>query len=168
MKITVNGTVHEIDAEPDTPLLWVVREQLGLTGTKFGCGIAQCGACTMHVNGSPTRTCVLPIAAVEGAEITTIEGIGSDGQLHQVQEAWIAEQVPQCGYCQSGQIMSAVALLTTKPNPSDEDINQAMSGNVCRCGMYGRIRTAIKRAATSGVAIYDPKASTSTGGLHNG
>lgn len=156
MKINVNGVVHDVDATPDTPLLWVVREKLGLTGTKFGCGIAQCGACTMHVNGMPTRTCVLPIAAVEGAEITTIEGIGSEDGLHAVQSAWIAEQVPQCGYCQSGQIMSAVALLEANPNPSDEDINQAMSGNVCRCGMYSRIRSAIKRAAAGDVAIFDP------------
>ena len=157
MKISVNGKSHEVDVEPDTPLLWVVREQLGLTGTKFGCGIAQCGACTMHINGTPMRTCVLPVSAVAGAEITTIEGIGEDG-LHPVQEAWIAEQVPQCGYCQSGQIMSAVALLENNPNPSDEEINQAMSGNVCRCGMYSRIRSAIKKAATGQVAIFDPKA----------
>ncbi len=157
MKISVNGKSHEVDVEPDTPLLWVVREQLGLTGTKFGCGIAQCGACTMHVNGTPMRTCVLPVSAVAGAEITTIEGIGADG-LHPVQEAWIAEQVPQCGYCQSGQIMSAVALLENNPNPSDEQINQAMSGNVCRCGMYSRIRSAIKKAAPGKVAIFDPKA----------
>ncbi len=158
MKITVNGQVHDVDVTPDTPLLWVVREQLGLTGTKFGCGIAQCGACTMHVNGNPTRTCVLPVGAVEGAEITTIEGIGSEDQLHKVQEAWIAEQVPQCGYCQSGQIMSAVALLEANPNPTDADINNAMSGNVCRCGMYGRIRSAIKKAASTEVSIFDPKA----------
>jgi isoquinoline 1-oxidoreductase alpha subunit len=158
MEITVNGQVHDVDVTPDTPLLWVVRENLGLTGTKFGCGIAQCGACTMHVNGIAMRTCVLPISAVEGAEITTIEGIGSEDGLHAVQEAWIAEQVPQCGYCQSGQIMSAVALLETNSNPSDADINQAMSGNVCRCGMYTRIRSAIKRVAAAEVAIYDPKA----------
>lgn len=158
MKITVNGQVHDVDVTPDTPLLWVVRENLGLTGTKFGCGIAQCGACTMHVNGIAMRTCVLPISAVEGAEVTTIEGIGSEDGLHAVQEAWIAEQVPQCGYCQSGQIMSAVALLETNSNPTDADINQAMSGNVCRCGMYTRIRGAIKRVAAGEVAIYDPKA----------
>lgn len=165
IKLTVNGEVRELDVSPDTPLLWAVREQLGLTGTKFGCGIAQCGACTMHVNGSPTRTCILPVGAVDGAEITTIEGIGGD-TLHPVQQAWIAEQVPQCGYCQSGQIMSAVALLETNPNPTDDDINQAMSGNVCRCGMYTRIRKAIRRvadgdlgeAAVAGVQMYDPKA----------
>lgn len=159
MKIKVNGEVHEVDVEPDTPLLWVVREQLGLTGTKFGCGIAQCGACTMHLNGMPVRTCVLPVAAAEGAEITTIEGIGNEESLHPVQEAWIAEQVPQCGYCQSGQIMSAVALLESNPNPSDQDIDTAMSGNVCRCGMYTRVKSAIKRAASDPVAIYDPKQS---------
>lgn len=163
MKINVNGVVHEVDAAPDTPLLWVVREKLGLTGTKFGCGIAQCGACTMHVNGQPTRTCVLPVAAVEGAEITTIEGIAGEDELHPVQSAWIAEQVPQCGYCQSGQIMSAVALLEANPNPSDEDINQAMSGNVCRCGMYSRIRSAIKRVAAGDVAIFDPQTAETTG-----
>lgn len=161
MKINVNGVDHEIDADPDTPLLWIVREKLGLTGTKFGCGIAQCGACTMHVNGQPTRTCVLPIAAVANAKITTIEGIATEEGLHPVQQAWIAEQVPQCGYCQSGQIMSAVALLESNPNPTDADINQAMSGNVCRCGMYSRIRKAIKRVATGQVAIFDPKTGTS-------
>jgi isoquinoline 1-oxidoreductase alpha subunit len=168
MKITVNGQVHEVDVAPDTPLLWVVREKLGLTGTKFGCGIAQCGACTMHVNGMPTRTCVLPVAAVAGAEITTIEGIGTEEGLHRVQQAWIAEQVPQCGYCQSGQIMSAVALLDANPNPTDEDINQAMSGNVCRCGMYSRIRSAIKRAAAGDVAIYDPKANQTASEVNHG
>ena len=168
MKITVNGQVHEVDVAPDTPLLWVVREKLGLTGTKFGCGIAQCGACTMHVNGMPTRTCVLPVAAVAGAEITTIEGIGTEEGLHTVQQAWIAEQAPQCGYCQSGQIMSAVALLDANPNPTDEDINLAMSGNVCRCGMYSRIRSAIKRAATGDVAIYDPKAKQTSPEVNHG
>ena len=157
MKITVNGEVHELNVEPDTPLLWVVREQLGLTGTKFGCGIAQCGACTMHVNGTAMRTCVLPVSAVAGAEITTIEGIGSDESYHPVQAAWIAEQVPQCGYCQSGQIMSAVALLEANPNPSDEEIDRAMAGNICRCGMYTRVRSAIKRVAAGEVAIYDPR-----------
>ena len=161
MQIKVNGEVHEVDVDADTPLLWVVREQLGLTGTKFGCGIAQCGACTMHVNGSPTRTCVLPVGAVAGAEITTIEGIGTEEGYHPIQEAWIAEQVPQCGYCQSGQIMSAVALLEAKPNPTDEEIDQAMAGNICRCGMYTRMKSAIKRAAADVVAIYDPKASLS-------
>ena len=158
MKIKVNGQEHDVDVTPDTPLLWVVREKLGLTGTKFGCGIAQCGACTMHINGIATRTCVLPVGAVEGVEITTIEGIATEQGLHPIQEAWIAEQVPQCGYCQSGQIMSAVALLESNPNPTDTEINQAMSGNVCRCGMYSRIRGAIKKVAAGEVAIYDPKA----------
>lgn len=163
MKISVNGKMHEVDVEPDTPLLWVVREQLGLTGTKFGCGIAQCGACTMHVNGTAMRTCVLPVSAAVGAEITTIEGLASEAGLHPLQEAWIAEQVPQCGYCQSGQIMSAVALLEQNPNPSDAEIDQAMSGNVCRCGMYSRIKTAIKKTAANQVAIFDPATGTSTG-----
>lgn len=172
MKITVNGKIHAIEAESDTPLLWVVREELGLTGTKFGCGIAQCGACTMHVNGKPMKTCVLPIGAVAGAQITTIEGLGIEGELHPVQQAWIEAQVPQCGYCQSGQIMSAVALLEVNDNPSDDDIDRAMADNVCRCGMYGRIRTAIKRAAKSEVAIYDPREnvtqSSNVGEMTNG
>ena len=131
-----------------TPLLWVIRENIGLTGTKFGCGIAQCGACTVHIDGKAIRSCIRPIGSLEGMEITTIEGISNeDGSLHPVQEAWIEEQVPQCGYCQSGQIMSATALLNENPNPTDEDINQAMKGNVCRCGMYSRIRKGIKKAA---------------------
>lgn len=144
MKIKVNGQEHDVDVTPDTPLLWVVREKLGLTGTKFGCGIAQCGACTMHINGIATRTCVLPVGAVEGVEITTIEGIATEQGLHPIQEAWIAEQVPQCGYCQSGQIMSATALLQHNPSPSDADIDAGMAGNICRCGTYTRIRAAIK------------------------
>lgn len=167
MRIKVNGEVHEVDVEPDTPLLWVVREKLGLTGTKFGCGVAQCGACTMQINGSAMRTCVLPVSAVAGADITTIEGIGKDG-LHPVQEAWIAEQVPQCGYCQSGQIVSAVALLEANPNPSDEEIETAMSGNLCRCGMYSRIRSAIKKAAPETVAIYDPKSANKAEDVRHG
>lgn len=148
-EIEVNGERRQVDADADTPLLWVLREALGLTGTKFGCGIAQCGACTVHVNGSPTRSCVMPIAAVSGASITTIEGLATEAGPHPVQQAWIDEQVPQCGYCQSGQVMAAVALLDGNPNPSDEDINVAMRGNVCRCGMYGRIRKAIHKAAES-------------------
>lgn len=148
IEITVNNKTVNLDVEPDTPLLWAVREQLNLTGTKFGCGLAQCGACTMHLDGKPIRTCVMPISAVAGKSITTIEGVASaDGELHAVQKAWIEQQVPQCGYCQSGQIMSAVALLSSKPNPTDDDIDTAMSGNICRCGMYGRIRKAIKQAA---------------------
>jgi len=138
-----------VDVAPDTPLLWVIRENLGLTGTKFGCGVAQCGACTVHLNGTPVRSCVTPVVNAEGAEITTIEGIGTDDGLHPVQQAWIAEQVPQCGYCQSGQIMAAVALLNNNTSPSDKDIDAAMSGNICRCGTYPRIRRGIKRAARS-------------------
>jgi isoquinoline 1-oxidoreductase alpha subunit len=158
IKLNVNGKEHELDVAPDTPLLWVIRENIGLTGTKFGCGISQCGACTVHLNGTPVRSCITPVARAQGAMITTIEGITSGGELHPVQQAWIEEQVPQCGYCQSGQIMSAVALLREKPNPTDEDIDSAMSGNVCRCGMYSRIRKGIKRVASSGVQMFDPKA----------
>ena len=147
-KLIVNGEERSIDVDPSTPLLWVLREQLKLNGTKFGCGIAQCGACTVHLDGTPVRSCSTPVAAADGAEITTIEGVGGeDGTRHAVQAAWIEHQVPQCGYCQSGQIMSAVALLRDNPNPTDEDIDAAMSGNICRCGAYGRIRAAIKTAA---------------------
>jgi aerobic-type carbon monoxide dehydrogenase small subunit (CoxS/CutS family) len=136
--------------DPSTPLLWVLREQLKLTGTKFGCGIAQCGACTIHLNGAPIRSCSTPLAAAEGASLTTIEGVAAeDGTRHAVQDAWIEHQVPQCGYCQSGQIMSAVALLRDTPAPTDADIDAAMSGNICRCGAYGRIRQAIKTAASA-------------------
>ena len=146
MKLSVNGTDHEVDAPDDMPLLWVLRDLMGLTGTKFGCGIAQCGACTVHVDGAPLRACITPVSAVAGRKITTIEGLSSDGQ-HPVQQAWAELDVVQCGYCQSGQIMSAVALLAQVPNPSDADIDQAMSGNICRCGTYPRIRAAIKLAA---------------------
>ena len=147
-ELTVNGESRALEAEPDTPLLWVLRENLGLTGTKFGCGIAQCGACTVHLNGSPIRSCVTPIRAAAGQAVTTIEGVSSSGgERHAVQQAWIDEQVPQCGYCQSGQIMSAIALLERAPNPSDDDIDQAMSGNVCRCGTYGRVRKGVRSAA---------------------
>jgi isoquinoline 1-oxidoreductase alpha subunit len=150
IELNINNQIQQVDVETDTPLLWVIREQLNLVGTKFGCGMAQCGACTVHLNGQPIRSCVTPIAAVAGQAITTIEGISDDsGQLSKVQQAWIDEQVPQCGYCQSGQIMSAVALLKNNPNPSDSDIDAAMSGNVCRCGMYGRIKQAIKNAASA-------------------
>ena len=142
MQITINGQLYSVDVAPDTPLLWVLRDTLGLTGTKFGCGIAQCDACTVLLNGTPIRSCVTPIAAAAGAEITTIEGLGSDGELHPLQQAWLDLQVPQCGYCQSGKILSAVALLETNPKPSDEDINTAMSGNICHCGMYSRIKAA--------------------------
>jgi len=161
MQLTINGAVQVIDVATDTPLLWVLRDTLGLTGTKFGCGIAQCGACTVLLNGTPIRSCVTPIAAAAGAEITTIEGLGSDGELHPLQQAWLDLQVPQCGYCQSGQILSAVALLETNPKPSDEDINTAMSGNICRCGMYSRIKAAIKKVA--GVQQFDPAAEVSNG-----
>lgn len=145
--LEVNGEAHRVEAEPDMPLLWVIREQLGLTGTKFGCGLAQCGACTVHLDGQAVRSCTLPIAAVAGRSVTTIEGLAKDGALNAVQRAWIDEQAPQCGYCQSGQIMSATALLASNPVPDDADIDAAMRGNICRCGAYSRIRRAIKRAA---------------------
>ncbi len=144
--IIVNGKKYQVDVDSDTPLLWVLRENLGLTGTKFGCGIAQCGACTIHVDGQPIRSCITPIASVKEKKITTIEGLSADGS-HPIQKAWIAEEVPQCGYCQSGQIMSAAALLAAKPKPSDADIDAALSGNICRCGTYQRIRRAIHRVA---------------------
>jgi len=151
MKLNVNGTEHEVAAPPDMPLLWVLRDLMQLTGTKFGCGIAQCGACTVHVDGSPRRACVTPVASVEGKQITTIEGLSKDG-THPVQRAWAEIDVVQCGYCQSGQIMSAAALLTKIPAPTDTDIDQALSGNICRCGTYPRIRAAVKRAAEIGKA----------------
>ena len=144
--IIVNGKKHQVAVDSDTPLLWALRENLGLTGTKFGCGIAQCGACTVHVDGQPIRSCITPIESVKGKKITTIEGLSAGGN-HPLQKAWIAEEVPQCGYCQSGQIMSAAALLATKPKPTDADIDAAMAGNICRCGTYQRIRRAIHRAA---------------------
>ncbi|MDH4073586.1 MAG: (2Fe-2S)-binding protein, partial [Gammaproteobacteria bacterium] len=148
--LIINGKTREFSVDPATPLLWVIREQAGLTGTKFGCGIAQCGACTVHIDGKPVRSCVTPVQIAEGRKITTIEGVrGDDGSLHPVQQAWIDEQVPQCGYCQSGQVMSAVALLEMNPSPSDADIDAAMSGNVCRCGTYPRIRRGIRKAAAS-------------------
>jgi isoquinoline 1-oxidoreductase subunit alpha len=144
--ITVNNQMVNIDAAADTPLLWVLRDHLGMTGTKFGCGMALCGACTVHIDGAATRSCVLPLGAVEGKSITTIEGLSKD-RSHAVQKAWLEIDVPQCGYCQSGQIMSAVALLKTNPKPNDGDIDAAMAGNICRCGTYPRIRRAIHRAA---------------------
>ncbi len=148
IELRINGETHTVDVDPATPLLWVIRDYVGLTGTKFGCGIAQCGACTVHLNGSPVRSCVTPVQVAVGQDITTIEGIGNaDNGLHPVQQAWIDEQVPQCGYCQSGQIMSATALLDSNPRPSDADIDRAMAGNICRCGTYPRIRKGIKRAA---------------------
>ena len=148
MKLAVNGQTIDIDADPEMPLLWALRDLANITGPKFGCGIAMCGACTVLVDGAPKRSCSLKVGEVRG-EVTTIEGLTSGDNLHKVQEAWIAEQVPQCGYCQSGQIMSAVALLESVPNPSDEDIDSSMAGNLCRCGTYPQIRAAIKRAATN-------------------
>jgi isoquinoline 1-oxidoreductase subunit alpha len=144
--IIVNGKKQQVDVGSDTPLLWALRESLGLTGTKFGCGIAQCGACTVHVDGQPIRSCITPIESVKGKKITTIEGLSANGN-HPLQKAWIAEEVPQCGYCQSGQIMSAAALLAKNKNLSDADIDKAMSGNICRCGTYNRIRKAIHTAS---------------------
>jgi isoquinoline 1-oxidoreductase alpha subunit len=145
ISITVNGQKHTLDLEPETPLLWVLRDELGLTGTKFGCGIAQCGACTVHLNGAPVRSCQMRIGDSDGATILTIEGLSPDGS-HPVQRAWIEHDVPQCGYCQSGQIMATVALLQQTPNPSDSDIDATIT-NICRCGTYPRIRAAIHRAA---------------------
>jgi len=144
--LRVNGKRYEVEVSPDTPLLWVIRENLGLTGTKYGCGISQCGACTVHVNGEAIRSCVTPVSTVAEKEITTIEGLSTD-HSHPVQQAWIADDVPQCGYCHSGQIMAAAALLAKNPRPSDADIDRAMTGNLCRCGTYQRIRRAIHLAA---------------------
>ncbi|WP_370401995.1 (2Fe-2S)-binding protein [Sulfitobacter sp. JB4-11] len=148
MKLTVNGTEHTVDVEPDMPLLWVLRDELGITGVKYGCGIAQCGACTVHVDGVAVRSCQITADALDGSEVTTIEGLGTPDALHALQEAWIEHQVAQCGYCQSGQIMQAATLLDLNPMPGDQDIDEAMSGNLCRCGTYPRIRAAIKTAAT--------------------
>ena len=147
VSITVNGTPRQLDVPPDMPLLWAVRETLGLTGTKYGCGMALCGACTVHVDGVPARSCVTPVSAVSGKQVTTIEGLSAKTD-HPVQVAWIEIDVPQCGYCQSGQIMSAAALLAQNKTPTDDDIDAAMAGNICRCGTYQRIRTAVHRAAT--------------------
>jgi len=163
-RLNVNGAVREFEAEPDTPLLWALREQLGLTGTKYGCGIAACGACTVHIDGVPTRTCVRPISTIEpNAKIVTIEGLSPDGS-HPVQRAWVALDVPQCGYCQSGQVMAAAALLKARPHPTDTDIDEAMS-NICRCGTYNRIRAAIHAVArgdlkSAGLAIQHTDGST--------
>ena len=143
--LTVNGTRHELDVEPDTPLLWVLRDNLNLTGTKFGCGIAQCGACTVHLEGSPLRSCVTPVSAADGKRVTTIEGLSEDPS-HPVQQAWIEHDVPQCGYCQSGQLMAAAWLVGQNPEPTDADIDRSMT-NICRCGTYPRMRAAIHRAA---------------------
>jgi aerobic-type carbon monoxide dehydrogenase small subunit (CoxS/CutS family) len=146
ISLSINGRSQSVDVAPDTPLLWVLRDTVGLTGTKFGCGAGLCGACTVHLNGDPVRSCQLPVSAVAGKKITTIEGLSAGG-LHKVQQAWISEQVPQCGYCQSGQVMAAAALLARNAKPTDADIDTAMSGNICRCGTYQRIRRAIHVAA---------------------
>jgi isoquinoline 1-oxidoreductase alpha subunit len=146
MKLTINGKTHDVDVDPNTPLLWAIREQVGLTGTKYGCGIAQCGACTVHIDGSPMRSCSIPAGAVAGRKITTIEGLAAGGQLTKVQKAWIEHEVPQCGYCQSGMIMAAAALLKAKPRPTDADIDAAMT-NICRCGTFQEVRKAIHAAA---------------------
>ena len=147
-RLNVNGKAYDVDVAPDTPLLWAIRENVGLTGTKYGCGIAQCGACTVHIDGEPTRSCSFPVSAAEGKDITTIEGLATNGRLHKVQQAWIANDVPQCGYCQSGMIMAVAALLKEKPKPTDADIDAAIT-NVCRCGTYQQVRTAIHSAANA-------------------
>jgi len=144
--LTINGKSQQVDVDPNTPMLWVLRDHLDLVGTKFGCGIAQCGACTIHLDGNAVRSCQLPVSAAEGAQITTIEGLSENGD-HPVQKAWLEHDVPQCGYCQAGQIMSAAALLAQNPNPSDTDIDNAMNGNICRCGTYTRIKAAIHTAS---------------------
>jgi isoquinoline 1-oxidoreductase alpha subunit len=146
--LKVNGASHQVDVEPDTPILWVLRDHLNLVGTKYGCGIAQCGACTIHLDGMATRACQLQVSMVENSEITTIEGLSENGE-HPLQQAWLEEDVPQCGYCQTGQIMTAVSLLKNNPHPTDEEIEMGMSGNLCRCGTYTRIKKAIKRASNS-------------------
>jgi len=150
IKLNVNGRDHAVDVDPETPLLWVLRDALGLTGTKFGCGIAQCGACTVQVDGEAKRSCVTPVRLVAGRAVTTVEGLGAGDSLHPLQQAWLDEDVVQCGYCQTGQLMSAAALLRSNPAPSDQEIDLAMSGNICRCGAYDRIRKAIHRAARGG------------------
>ena len=151
-RLTINGTSRDVDVDPDTPLLWVIREQIGLTGTKYGCGVAACGACTVQIDGVATRSCVLPVSAVEASQqITTIEGLSPDSS-HPVQKAWLALDVPQCGYCQAGMIMAAAGLLAQNPNPTDEDINAEIT-NICRCGTYNRVRAAIKLAASGGEAV---------------
>jgi len=152
VNLTINGKSQDVDAPDDMPLLWVIRDRLGMTGTKFGCGMALCGACTVHMDGQPIRSCITPVASAAGRKITTIEAVGEDEVGRAVQQAWTEIGVPQCGYCQSGQIMSATALIKSNPQPTDEDIDAAMSGNICRCGTYPRIRAAIKQAAGQGVA----------------
>jgi len=146
IRLSINGKTHNVDVDPNTPLLWAIREHVGLTGTKYGCGVAQCGACTVHVDGAPVRACALPVSAAEGKKITTIEGLAAGGKLHKVQQAWIEHEVPQCGYCQSGMIMAAVALLKSNPKPTDADIDATMT-NICRCGTFQEVRKAIHAAA---------------------
>jgi isoquinoline 1-oxidoreductase alpha subunit len=148
VRLIINGQSHNVDVDPDTPLLWVIREQVGLTGTKYGCGIAQCGACAVHVDGAAVRSCSLPVSAAEGKKIVTIEGLAQDGKLHSVQKAWIDHDVPQCGYCQSGMIMAVAALLKATPKPSDADINREIT-NICRCGTFQQVRAAIHAAANA-------------------
>jgi aerobic-type carbon monoxide dehydrogenase small subunit (CoxS/CutS family) len=145
--LNINGVRHELDVQPEMPILWAIRDVVGLTGTKFGCGVAQCGACTVHLDGTAIRSCVTPVSFAVGKHVTTIEGLAPDGHAHPLQVAWVAEQVPQCGYCQSGQIMSAAALIAKNPHPSDDEIAEAMSGNICRCGCYERINNAVRSAA---------------------
>ena len=168
LNMTINGELADVShIDPDTPLLWALRDHLGLVGTKYGCGIAQCGACTVWLDGDPARACQLPLSQLEGRSITTVEGLAGDA-LHPVQQAWIEHDVAQCGYCQAGQIMSAAALLARNPAPSDEEIDRAMAGNICRCGTYARIRKAIKSASSAienGVAFFDPGAPESTASL---
>jgi isoquinoline 1-oxidoreductase alpha subunit len=148
IKLTINGTSHDVDVEPDTPLLWVIRDTIGLTGTKYGCGIAQCGACTVHIDGMAVRSCSYPVSEAAGKTVTTIEGLADNGKLHRVQQAWIDNDVPQCGYCQSGMIMAVAALLKDKPKPTDADIDQAIS-NICRCGTYQQVRAGIQAAVAA-------------------
>jgi len=148
--LTINGTARSVDVDDDTPLLWVIRDVLGMTGTKFGCGLGLCGACTVHINGAPTRSCITPVSSVAGKKVTTIEAVGKTPAGRKIQQAWLDLEVPQCGYCQSGQIMSATALLAAKASPTDSDIDSAMSGNICRCGTYVRIREGIQHAAKKG------------------
>jgi isoquinoline 1-oxidoreductase alpha subunit len=147
-RLTINGRAHDIDVDPNTPLLWAIRDHVGLTGTKYGCGIAQCGACTVHVDGVATRSCSFPVSAAEGKQITTIEGLATNGALHKVQKAWIDNEVPQCGYCQTGMIMAVAALLKDKPKPTDDDINREIT-NICRCGTFQQVREAIHAAASA-------------------
>lgn len=164
IKLNVNGKEHVVDAPPEMPLLWALRDLLGLTGTKFGCGMALCGSCTVHVNGEATRSCVTPVSMVVGSRIVTIEGLSAD-RKHPLQQAWIAEEVPQCGYCQSGMLMTAAELLARKPRPSDEDIDAALNTHICRCGTYQRIRTAIHRAAAArGKPVTPPAVALFPGG----